>query len=115
MPKITQSNPIPIGRSEAQYVTEPVEVTKEVPAAKPVWIRLPKPELKKYIDRLLTDEWMRQRICDRRKEYGGEMWNPNTMLTLAQEGSIGWAGDLLFALQQGVLSRSRWRCLDSCE
>jgi len=70
--------------------------------------KTPDAELKKYIDRLLTDEWMRQRICDRRKEYGGESWSPDTILRLAQEGSLGWAGDALaFIYPRGVKYR-KW-------
>ena len=63
---------------------------------------------KRYADRLATDRWMAERICQIRYERSGERWNPDTLQQLAREGSLGWAGDALAFLYPTGTKYRRW-------
>jgi hypothetical protein len=65
-------------------------------------------ERKAYAQRLATDRWIAERICQKRHESSGQRWNPDTLQKLAQEGSLGWAGDALAFLYPTGTKYRRW-------
>lgn len=63
---------------------------------------------RRYVTRLATDRWLASRICDQRPSARGEAWNPDTLMRLAQEGHLGWAGDALAFLYPTGTKLRRW-------